>query len=888
VTALVSISFEEAIEKVRTSLNIVEVVGKHVALKRHGRNLMGLCPFHKEKSPSFTVHGEKGLYKCFGCGAGGDAIKFLMETERQDFAEVIEGQAKLLGYQVRRSNNPEEVRRLAQKKERHERLQEWMRLAQGFFHQQLHDAMAGDEARRYIAKRALPAPLVAQFGLGVAPSGWDQLRKHLTAVSGVPAAEVVADLEALGLIIPRKAAVAAGGTVDPDGYYDRFRTRLMVPIMDAQGAVIAFAGRVLRVEDSPKYMNSPETPLYNKSEVLFGLPQAKDTIIKTQSAVVVEGYLDVMRLHQFGATNAVACCGTALTEQHLRRLARLGVRRLYLGFDNDDAGQKAAWSALDTVGVLSAEPGSTFRMDVLVVRWPDAKDADEALSAFGDDVMGARAMIRRATEAAWTPGEFRCHQVVATFAQEAFPEVALETFWAAPVALMTPQKVVMLGRRLVETLATYVPDTVEQAALAPRFAGLLGVPPEVLLQEVARATVALGQAAATGGRGRRPAAASGEDTTPRPRLADKVSAGEELSARDRRRDDRDRRQKPWAGGNGPGGRFGKKKPSLKESLSWQDDEAPHSVGMETRLKSRFRRMEESLLCYLLAAPSVERPHCWEALAGVALYLQPDGLTQKALSVLRAAPDLPTVLASETPRPLLHLLTAAFHSHPVMAELWRGFLQRYLTFVSARTEEGCQELFDRCLNPGARASLARLVTEFSAAVRLADLRAMNQSMQQLERPPVGGDVGFDDGGAGQNNLNELHWSFKQLLEQNWSLATSSAEGVFTLPSLSPPTAPAPPEHPPLPSRTSSNEFSSPAHGPSHGHATPVAAAVSAPLYATPDVDAHGALAGMSLPAFDPSLLLNAAPVSPPDTSFPEDPSGPSPPVVDPFTGDPPSC
>lgn len=879
--ALVPISFEEAIEKVRTSLNIVEVVGKHVALKRHGRNLMGLCPFHKEKSPSFTVHGEKGLYKCFGCGAGGDAIKFLMETERQDFAELIEAQAKLLGYQVRRSNNPEEVRRLEQKKERAERLKEWMRLAQGFFHQQLHDAMAGEEARRYIEKRALPPTLVAQFGLGVAPSGWDQLRKTLTALSGSPAAEVVADLEALGLIIPRKAAVAAGGTPDPDAYYDRFRTRLMVPIMDAQGAVIAFAGRVLRVEDSPKYMNSPETPLYNKSEVLFGLPQAKDTIIKTQSAVVVEGYLDVMRLHQFGATNAVACCGTALTEQHLRRLSRLGVKRLYLGFDNDDAGQKAAWAALDTVKALEAELGASFRMDVLVVRWPDAKDADEALSVFGDDVMGARAMIRRATDAAWTPGEFRCHQVVATFAREAFPEVTLETFWSAPAALMTPQKVVMLGRRLVETLATHVPDTVEQAALAPRFAGLLGVPEEVLLQEVARAMAAQGQAS---GAGRVRRTMSPPDEAPRSRVADKAPAGEELSQRARKRDYPERRQKPGFGGGG--GKFGKKKPPLKEALAWQDDEAPHTVGVETRLKSRFRRMEESLLCYVLAASATERPHCWEEMASVALYLQPDGLTQKALGVLRAAPELPTLLASDTPRPLLHLLTAAFHVHPVMAELWRGFLQRYVTFVAARTE-GTQEPFERYLDLGARASLGRLVQEFTAAARLADLRAMNQSMVMLERPASGMDGGLEDQGAGQNNLAELQCTFKQLLEQNWSRASSSSEGVSAPSSLSPPTAPAPPEHLSSTPRTSSTEFSSPAYGAAQPAVVSAEAAVEPSLYG-PDVDAHGALAGISLPAFDPSLLLNAAPVPPPVASFPEDTAAPSSPVVDPFSGDPSSC
>jgi len=883
VAALVPISFEEAIEKVRTSLNIVEVVGKHVALKRHGRNLMGLCPFHKEKSPSFTVHAEKGLYKCFGCGAGGDAIKFLMETERQDFAELIEAQAKLLGYQVRRSNNPEEVRRLEQKKERQERLKEWMRLAQGFFHQQLHDAMAGEEARRYIEKRALPPTLVAQFGLGVAPSGWDQLRKTLTALSGSPAAEVVADLDALGLIIPRKAAVAAGGTPDPDAYYDRFRTRLMVPIMDAQGAVIAFAGRVLRAEDSPKYMNSPETPLYNKSEVLFGLPQAKDTIIKTQSAVVVEGSLDVMRLHQFGATNAVACCGTALTEQHLRRLSRLGVKRLYLGFDNDDAGQKAAWAALDTVKALEAELGASFRMDVLVVRWPDAKDADEALSVFGDDVMGARAMIRRATDAAWTPGEFRCHQVVATFAQEAFPEVTLETFWSAPAALMTPQKVVMLGRRLVETLVTHVPDTVERAALAPKFAGLLGVPEGVLLQEVDRATAALGQA--SGAARVRRGTTGASDESPRPRVADKPSAGVELAERSRLRDYPERRQKPGFAGNS--GKFGKKKPPLKEALAWQDDEAPHSVGVETRLKSRFRRMEESLLCYVLAASATERPHCWEEMAAVALYLQPDGLTQKALGVLRAAPELPTLLGSDTPRPLLHLLTAAFHVHPVMAELWRGFLQRYITFVAARTE-GTAEPFERCLDVGARASLGRLVQEFTAAARLADLRAMNQSMVMLERPASGMGSDLEDLGGGQNNLAELQCTFKQLLEQNWSRASSSSEGVSAPSSLPPPTAPAPPEHHPLtPPRTSSTEFSSPANGlPQSAEAFPQAAA-STPLYG-PDVDAHGALAGISLPAFDPSLLLNAAPVSPPVASFPEETSEPSSPVVDPFSGDPSSC
>ena len=353
------------IDAVKERADIVDVVGEHVVLKKKGREFVGICPFHDDSKPSMTVSSAKQFYYCFSCGAGGNAIKFLMELQRRSFSDVVLELARKYQLPVETVEGPQQER-LRQQLSRRETLQRALTLAAGWFRSQLKSA-GGAEALAYLKeKRGLREATLEQFGLGYAPDQWDGLLKHLQQVEGL-APEL---LEAAGLVVPRK-----GG----NGFYDRFRHRVMVPIHDRQGRVIGFGGRSLDGGE-PKYLNSPETEVFEKGKHLFGLDRAAKAIRKADRAVVVEGYFDVIALHAAGITNAVASLGTALSGQQITQLCRCtDSKRIILNFDADRAGVRAANRAIGEVEQLALQG----QLELRVLHLPSGKDPDEFLQEHG-------------------------------------------------------------------------------------------------------------------------------------------------------------------------------------------------------------------------------------------------------------------------------------------------------------------------------------------------------------------------------------------------------------------------------------------------------------------------------------------------------------------------
>ena len=353
------------IDAVKERADIVDVVGEHVVLKKKGREFVGICPFHDDSKPSMTVSPAKQFYYCFSCGAGGNSIKFLMEFQRQSFSDVVLDLARRYQLPVETMDAPQQER-LRQQLSRRESLQRALALAAGWFRAQLQ-APTGQAALAYLTdQRGLSPTTLETFQLGYAPDQWDGLLKHLQQVEGL-SAEL---LESAGLVVPRK-----GGT----GFYDRFRHRVMVPIHDRQGRVIGFGGRSLDGSE-PKYLNSPETELFEKGKHLFGLDKASNTIRRDDRAVVVEGYFDVIALHAAGITNAVASLGTALSNQQITQLCRVSdSKRLVLNFDADGAGVRAANRAIGEVEQLAMQG----QLELRVLHLPSGKDPDEFLKDHG-------------------------------------------------------------------------------------------------------------------------------------------------------------------------------------------------------------------------------------------------------------------------------------------------------------------------------------------------------------------------------------------------------------------------------------------------------------------------------------------------------------------------
>ncbi len=340
------------IEAVRERTDIVKLISEFVPLKKAGREFRGPCPFHKEKDPSFYVSPQKGVYHCYGCQASGNAITFLMEYEKLDFAEAIERLADRLGIRLERvAGSPDEAR----KRDLKDRLFKLNEAATDYFRHQLVDAAGGKPALEYLTGRGMDRALVDEFKLGYAPPGWEDLNAFLLK-KGFARADVVTS--GLG----RERRPDGGGS----STFDMFRNRIMFPIVDHMGRVVAFGGRAMPgVEGEPKYINSPETPVYRKGYVLYGYQQSRGAIQDAREAVVVEGYTDLLSLWRSGVRNVVAPLGTALTEHHFELLAR-SADRVYLAFDSDRAGMEAAARALELF--------SKFKLEVLVVQLPEGQD----------------------------------------------------------------------------------------------------------------------------------------------------------------------------------------------------------------------------------------------------------------------------------------------------------------------------------------------------------------------------------------------------------------------------------------------------------------------------------------------------------------------------------
>lgn len=312
---------EEKILQIRDRASIVEVISDYLTLKKTGRNHLGLCPFHSEKTPSFTVNEEKGIFHCFGCGAGGSVFHFLMQYDQLSFPEAVERVGKRYGIVVERLQNPG-ARRDAEQRESLYRLNE---RAAAYFHEILFGNGEGRRALEYLKSRGVDDPMARRFHLGYAPQAGQGLAAFLKR-EGLS----LKDATRLGLLSDR------GG----ERYGEKFFGRLMFPIADAAAKIVGFGGRVIG-PGMPKYLNSAETPLFHKSATLYGLSQAKETIRGSDRVIVVEGYLDVVALAQFGVTDAVATLGTALTPEHVRMLGRY-TKNIVALFDGDEAGQKAA------------------------------------------------------------------------------------------------------------------------------------------------------------------------------------------------------------------------------------------------------------------------------------------------------------------------------------------------------------------------------------------------------------------------------------------------------------------------------------------------------------------------------------------------------------------
>ena len=353
---------EDIISRVRDSVDIVDLISGYVSLKKAGKNHLGLCPFHAEKTPSFNVNPEKQIFHCFGCGVGGDAFKFLELQEGLNFPEAVKQLAARGGIPLpadsgsRKEDKRTEIERKA--------LLTIIADAAGYFRKEL-EGPAGGAARTYLKKRGVTDQVVQDFAIGFARPDWDGLLRHLKQKG-----YAFSQMEKAGLIVKRS---------EGEGYYDRFRGRIIFPIRDISGNVIAFGGRVMD-DSQPKYLNSPETPLYSKSNVLYCLDKAKEPARKQKYFIIVEGYLDAIACHQYGAQNAVATLGTALTEGHLRLMRRF-TQNLVLIFDPDPAGVKAAMRGLD----LFVSSG----MKVNVVSLPDNDDPDTFLKKNGYDAFAS-------------------------------------------------------------------------------------------------------------------------------------------------------------------------------------------------------------------------------------------------------------------------------------------------------------------------------------------------------------------------------------------------------------------------------------------------------------------------------------------------------------------
>ncbi len=353
------------IDDLLARIDIVDIIASRVKLKRAGHNHMGLCPFHNEKSPSFSVNQNKQFYHCFGCGVGGDAIKFLTEYEHMEFVQAIEELARIAGVDIPREEKPQDIERNKQQRA----LYDLLKQASEVYYQNLKSDEQRDKAVSYLKNRGLSGQIARQFQIGFAPEGWSHLKDALEAKKA-----------------PKELLLLGGLTVESDKgkVYDRFRNRIMFPIRDARGRYIGFGGRVLSPDEKPKYLNSPETPVFHKGKELYGLYEAKLANRQLTRALIVEGYMDVVVLAQHGISYAMATLGTATSSVHLERLFKI-LSDVVFCFDGDNAGRNAAKRAMElAIGML--EDGRQIRFLFL----PEGEDPDSLVQKEGKTAFEAR------------------------------------------------------------------------------------------------------------------------------------------------------------------------------------------------------------------------------------------------------------------------------------------------------------------------------------------------------------------------------------------------------------------------------------------------------------------------------------------------------------------
>jgi len=344
----------DSVERVKQAADIVEVISAHTDLRRQGARYVGLCPFHDERTPSFSVEPTEKLYHCFGCGVGGDVIKFVEEKDGLNFAEAVELLADRYGVELERE---QEDPRAEAKRQRRRRLEQLLDRAAAFYSSYLWESEEAGKARDYLARRGLGEEVLRGFGVGYAPSAWDKL-----LVRGQRAGFSVEELRGVGLVQRGRSG----------GDYDRFRERIMFPIRDRRGRVLGFGGRAMREDQGAKYVNTAETEFFHKSQILYGVDQGKAAIAKAGRAVVVEGYTDVLALHQAGIEEAVGVMGTAITDEQVAALSGM-VDEVVLALDADAAGQEAMLRA--------QRVAAGRRMRLRVAAMPAGEDPAEMMAA---------------------------------------------------------------------------------------------------------------------------------------------------------------------------------------------------------------------------------------------------------------------------------------------------------------------------------------------------------------------------------------------------------------------------------------------------------------------------------------------------------------------------
>ena len=372
-------TLEELISQIKDRLDIVDVVSEQVVLKKSGNHYWGLCPFHKEKTPSFSVNPQMGIYKCFGCGEGGDALSFIMKTKNVEFMDLIKDLAEEFGLEL-----PKTFKHDKNSKDLKEQMINANSKAVEFYSNRLlkDDSKSAQDVLKYLSKRGITKDIMKKFNLGLAPKDLSELYEDLRKDYSD---EV---LEKAGLVLKGK-----------DGkFIDRFRNRLIIPIQNEFGDFVAFGARAIEEGQSPKYINSSDSLIYNKSKLLYGLYTAKDAIKEYDSVVLMEGYFDVISAQAHGIENAVASCGTSLTQEHVKLLSRYTKsRRIYLSFDTDSAGQKATdrgaeiikevFEGIGNIKLFDESYISTsddkYSCEIRVISPPEGKDPDEFIRSVG-------------------------------------------------------------------------------------------------------------------------------------------------------------------------------------------------------------------------------------------------------------------------------------------------------------------------------------------------------------------------------------------------------------------------------------------------------------------------------------------------------------------------